>query len=224
MHWGAYEVFSVLSGVTFAIIGLLPGAAAKDRLWALLAGAAFIAYGIYVARQTSGTYYFPVWIFVIPFAGAIWAIARSTSRKNAQNADQAVFALPAPPVQPAVGAPLAAAGGAGLPDPAPCSACGATPARGTKFCTRCGAAVKAPTRVCAGCGAETAAAARFCHACGAPWQANLDSLVPQAVAVAVSGGAASSSLADELAKLAKLHDSGLLTTDGFAAAKAKLLA
>jgi hypothetical protein len=44
-----------------------------------------------------------------------------------------------------------------------------------------------------------------------------------AAPAAVPGAAAPASVADELAKLAKLRDAGALTDDEFAAQKAKLL-
>ena len=72
MHWSAYEVFSVISGVTLLIMVLLPGVSAKNRLTGLASGIFFIGYGIYVANQTSGTYYFPAAIFVLPFGLAIY--------------------------------------------------------------------------------------------------------------------------------------------------------
>lgn len=76
MHWGSYEVFSVLSGVTLFICALLPRMRGKDRAWALLGAALFVGYGIYVANQSTGTWYFPVWIFVIPFAGGAYLVYR----------------------------------------------------------------------------------------------------------------------------------------------------
>lgn len=39
----------------------------------------FIAYAFYVAGQTSGTFYFPVWIFILPVVGAIRAAMLLTS-------------------------------------------------------------------------------------------------------------------------------------------------
>jgi hypothetical protein len=73
-HWGPYEVFSVISGVILAIVAFAPGIKARERAGALAGGVAFIAYGAYVAHQTSGTFYFPVWIFVIPFLALAYLV------------------------------------------------------------------------------------------------------------------------------------------------------
>ncbi|MGW2717988.1 hypothetical protein [Streptomyces sp. NPDC001492] len=71
MHWGVYEVFSVISGAVLLMCGLmLPRVTVKDRAWSVIGGAFLLVYGVYVAKQTSGTYYFPVAVFIIP-AGAV---------------------------------------------------------------------------------------------------------------------------------------------------------
>jgi hypothetical protein len=79
MHWTGYEIFSVLSGLVLLAATFAPGLGAKDRGWAVLGGLFFIGYGVYVANQTSGTYEFPVVIFIIPFVAAgylIYSVAR----------------------------------------------------------------------------------------------------------------------------------------------------
>ena len=70
----AYEVFSILSGICLVVVAVLPGMEGRERFWSLLAGAFFIGYGLYVAQQTSGTWYFPVWIFIIPVGAVIYGI------------------------------------------------------------------------------------------------------------------------------------------------------
>jgi peptidoglycan/LPS O-acetylase OafA/YrhL len=82
MHWSAYETFSVISGIALLGVGLLAETSTKDRLWALLGGAAFVAYGFYVAAQDSGTYYFPVAVFVLPFALAIAMGVKALDRRQ----------------------------------------------------------------------------------------------------------------------------------------------
>lgn len=66
-HWDAYTIFSVLSGVCMVIFGLVPGLSPGNRFWSIAGGAGLIGLGIYVSGQTSGTFVFPVEIFVIPF-------------------------------------------------------------------------------------------------------------------------------------------------------------
>jgi hypothetical protein len=80
MHWSAYEVFSVLSGVAMVLLAILPNMSGIGRSWAFAGGVLFIGYGIYVAKQTSGTFVFPVWIFVIPFVAVIYLIAGLVNR------------------------------------------------------------------------------------------------------------------------------------------------
>ena len=67
MNWSASEVFSVISGIVMAIAGIvLPDTKFRERLSITGTGVAFVVYGFYVANQTSGTFRFPVIIFVIP--------------------------------------------------------------------------------------------------------------------------------------------------------------
>jgi peptidoglycan/LPS O-acetylase OafA/YrhL len=82
MHWSAYETFSVISGLVLLGIALLPETSAKDRFWTLIGGVGFVAYAFYVAAQDSGTYYFPVAVFVLPFAVAILMGAKALDRRQ----------------------------------------------------------------------------------------------------------------------------------------------
>lgn len=76
MHWGVYEVFSVISGIVLLVCGLmLPDLTVKDRSWSVLGGAFLLVYGVYVAKQTSGTYYFPVAVFIIPVGAVLYLLA-----------------------------------------------------------------------------------------------------------------------------------------------------
>jgi hypothetical protein len=71
MHWTGYTVFSVISGVLLVIMCLLPGVKAGSRILYLLGGVALAGYGVFVAKQTSGTYYFSIYIFIIPVVAVI---------------------------------------------------------------------------------------------------------------------------------------------------------
>jgi hypothetical protein len=82
MNWSAYEVFSVISGLTLAGMGFLPETSVKDRAWLILSGGAFVVYGLYVAGQDSGTYYFPSVIFVLPFAAAFYVGLKAFERRQ----------------------------------------------------------------------------------------------------------------------------------------------
>jgi uncharacterized membrane protein len=88
----AYEVFSLLSGVTMVGVAFAPKIKASERFWAVVGGVLLIGYAIYVANQTSGTFYFPWIIFVIPFAAAgylvVQAVTRSRETGDRQNEDQ----------------------------------------------------------------------------------------------------------------------------------------
>ncbi|MFC1430613.1 hypothetical protein ACEZDB_08030 [Streptacidiphilus sp. N1-3] len=81
MHWDTYEIFSVLSGSVWIICGVfIPRQPVKERLWAILGGSFFVGYGIYVAKQTSGTYDFPIAIFVMPVLGLLYLIGSALNR------------------------------------------------------------------------------------------------------------------------------------------------
>lgn len=68
----AYEVFAIISGIALIVMAMLPGLDGSSRAWSLVGGALLVGYGTYVAQQTTGTYYFPVWIFIIPFAAVLY--------------------------------------------------------------------------------------------------------------------------------------------------------
>lgn len=90
MHWDGYTVFSVITGVMLLVVGLaLPGASTKSRIYAVAGGAFFVVYGIYVANQTSGTYYFPVYIFVLPIAIVIGLVIKFYGANRTQRASSA---------------------------------------------------------------------------------------------------------------------------------------
>ena len=87
MHWGVYEVFSVISGIVLLVCGLLlPDVGVKDRAWSVIGGAVMLVYGVYVARQTSGTYTFPVIIFLIPPGAVIYLLVAAFGATEATGA------------------------------------------------------------------------------------------------------------------------------------------
>lgn len=77
MHWSSYEVFSVLSGAILIIGSMIaPAMKAKDRFWCFAGGLVFIGLAVWSGRATSGTFYFPVQIFIIPPAAVIWLLVK----------------------------------------------------------------------------------------------------------------------------------------------------
>ncbi|MEU6080443.1 hypothetical protein [Streptomyces sp. NPDC047108] len=75
MNWSVYEVFSVISGIVLIVCGIaFPELSFKDRTWSVLGGIFFVGYGFYVANQSSGTWEFPVVIFVIPFGAVLYLL------------------------------------------------------------------------------------------------------------------------------------------------------
>lgn len=82
MHWTAYEVFSVISGIILVVGSLLPRIRVRDRVGAVVGGGALIGYAIYTGHQISGTYSFPVAIFVIPFAAVIWLLTQAFGKRS----------------------------------------------------------------------------------------------------------------------------------------------
>jgi hypothetical protein len=132
MHWEGYTISSVLSGVVLMLLALAAiGARPKDRLASLAGGAAFIAYGVYVAGQTSGFFVFPVEIFFIPVLAigylVLLAVANVSGKQKpgdgscgearfaARTTDGGVRppAVPAPPILPGLGQPPTSTGSSG---------------------------------------------------------------------------------------------------------------
>jgi hypothetical protein len=84
MNWDGYTIFSVLSGGVLLVCALgVPGLSAKDRFYGLLGAAFFIGYGLFVAHQTSGTFLFPIWIFIIPPAAVIYLVVATVQGRGA---------------------------------------------------------------------------------------------------------------------------------------------
>lgn len=81
-QFSAYEVFSIISGICLIVVALLPGLDGSERFWSFVGGMIFVAYGIFVAQQSTGIYYFPVWIFIIPFVAVIYGIAVVVGRSS----------------------------------------------------------------------------------------------------------------------------------------------
>lgn len=81
MNWNGYTVFSVLSGAILVVAALVsPGLSANDRFYGLLGGAVFIGYGTFAASQTSGTFLFPIWIFIIPPAAIVYLVVAASGK------------------------------------------------------------------------------------------------------------------------------------------------
>ncbi|WRZ93978.1 hypothetical protein OHB54_36010 [Streptomyces sp. NBC_01007] len=83
-HWSAYEIFAVLSGIILAGAAFVPGAGVKDRAWSVLGGIFLVWYGWYVAHQTTGTFRFPVVIFLIPPGAVIYLLVKAFGHSGGQ--------------------------------------------------------------------------------------------------------------------------------------------
>ncbi|MBL7257987.1 hypothetical protein [Paractinoplanes lichenicola] len=73
------EILAVVTGLLAVLVSFLPGLTPGRRAFGILGGAGFAIYGIYVLNQDSGTWYFPIWLFLLPvvtIAGAARASAR----------------------------------------------------------------------------------------------------------------------------------------------------
>lgn len=89
MHWGAYEILSMLSGALLVLgAGFASALSTAGRLGCALAGVAIGGYGVYVAQQTTGTYVFSTWIFVIP-AGAFVVLVMGWWEANSRRTRRA---------------------------------------------------------------------------------------------------------------------------------------
>jgi hypothetical protein len=98
MYWDGYTVFSVISGLLLIVLALTPGSSWRERLLFLGSGGGMVWYGWYVAGQTSGTYYFSIWIFIVPVAVIAWGVlsvfslfyARSQAAESPETVDEEV--------------------------------------------------------------------------------------------------------------------------------------
>jgi hypothetical protein len=76
MHWDGYTVCSVISGIIVVLAATAgQGLSIQDRLYGLMGGGFFAAYGVFVASQHSGTFLFPIWIFLLPVGAIIYLVA-----------------------------------------------------------------------------------------------------------------------------------------------------
>lgn len=76
MHWDGYTVCSVISGIIVVLAAIAgQGLSIQDRLYGLMGGGFFAAYGVFVASQQSGTFLFPIWIFVLPLGAIVYLVA-----------------------------------------------------------------------------------------------------------------------------------------------------
>jgi hypothetical protein len=83
MHWDGYTVCSVISGAIVALAAIAgQGLSVQDRLYGLMGGGFFAAYGVFVASQDSGTFFFPIWIFVLPVGAIIYLVASIVAPKK----------------------------------------------------------------------------------------------------------------------------------------------
>jgi hypothetical protein len=190
MHWGTYEVFSVLSGITLLAAAFVPDLGSRDRLWAAVFGILAIGYGFYVANQQYGTWTFPVQIFIVPFVGVIYFGMAIYQRKQAAArpavGDQgrapghpkpdpvpasrppAQGQVPPPSTRP--GAPVRLSKDGAAAPGAAASAPGA-PGRqrqGGSFCPGCGKGVLPGDAFCGSCGTGVGSRDRFCDSSGCP--------------------------------------------------------
>ncbi|MEU4427207.1 hypothetical protein AB0F81_41840 [Actinoplanes sp. NPDC024001] len=60
------EIAAIITGLLAVLAGFLPGLSSGRRAFAILGGAGFAVYGIYVLNQESGTYTFPIYLFLLP--------------------------------------------------------------------------------------------------------------------------------------------------------------
>lgn len=60
------EIAAIIAGILAVLTGLLPGLSRTQRGMAILGGAGFAIYGIYVLNQTSGTWEFPIYLYLLP--------------------------------------------------------------------------------------------------------------------------------------------------------------
>ena len=60
------EIAAIITGILSVLAGFLPGLSTARRIVAVAGGGGFALYGIYVLNQTSGTWEFPIYFFLLP--------------------------------------------------------------------------------------------------------------------------------------------------------------
>jgi hypothetical protein len=162
MHWTGYEVFSVLSGAMMIVVALVLPGRAGARVSSFVAGVGFIAYGIYVGHQTSGIYFFPVQVFVIPVVVLCYLIAAAarrgrTTRGGTPVAGRAAMSseprrrVAVPAGAPSVTSPATARRTTSIP---PDVARGAGPEPTVVYCTTCATDLVPDSAFCTACGSR----------------------------------------------------------------------
>jgi hypothetical protein len=152
-HWTGYEAFSVISGVILVVGSMVPGLTPGRRIGFCIVGLCFAGYGLYVARQTTGLYLFPVEIFVVPVLAIVYVIAAAINRQSPADprpprvdvhALVAAAHLPPPgtdqPTSPALQVDKHLA--ERIPVVSYCPNCGAGATYGGRFCTQCGSGLE----------------------------------------------------------------------------------
>jgi hypothetical protein len=77
------EIAAICAGILSILAGFLPGLPATRRAVAILGGAGFAFYGFYVLNQTSGTWEFPIYLFLLPLL-VIGSVAASAGQRRDQ--------------------------------------------------------------------------------------------------------------------------------------------
>ena len=95
--WDGYTVFSVIAGISLVILAFLPDQKPGNRVINGVVGVGYVVYGVWAAQQTSGTYFFPVAIFIIPFAVGIKAISGLVMASNQRTRAAQGFQPPGTP-------------------------------------------------------------------------------------------------------------------------------
>ena len=60
------DVAAIIIGIITVLAGLLPGLPGSRRALAFIGGGGFALYGLYVLNQTSGTWEFPIYLYLLP--------------------------------------------------------------------------------------------------------------------------------------------------------------
>lgn len=76
------DTWAIITGLLAAVATFLPGVTSKLRAYGIIGGLLFAAYGLYVASQTSGTFYFSVYGFLLPVLIIGSAIKESLNKSH----------------------------------------------------------------------------------------------------------------------------------------------
>jgi len=77
------DVLAIITGLAAALAAaFLPGVTGKLKAVGIIGGLAFAGYGLYVASQSTGTWYFPIYGFALPVIIIVMAVKENADKRR----------------------------------------------------------------------------------------------------------------------------------------------